>query len=209
MWALAGLIALAVLAGCTGPARTESDADQEAAPSGDSQPATTKAATAAEAAPDPKYHLTLTLDVPDSIAASRLEKLPCDITIRNYGVEFDDMVVMFGQALDRRILIEDEEGNLLSNLDLPEVEEMAPSLRDAAVIGLKSAVTYYGRPPLPLAKEAPPPGSWVYVYVEFDERYPGSVESMCPHLIPMFEEDSIKIWKGPALRSAKKRVRLE
>ena len=208
--ALAGVIASATLAGCNGPARTESDADQEPAPSGDSQPATTKAGEAAERAPDPKYHLTLTLDVPDSIKASRLEKLPCDVTIRNHGEEFGDTVVMFGQALTKRILTEDERGNLLSDLNLPDGDELPrPGLNDAILIRRDSAVRYYDLRPLPLAKEAPGAGSSVYVYLEIDVVSPGAVESMYHHLIPLFEEDSIKIWKGPALQSEKKRVRLE
>ena len=48
------------------------------------------------------------------------------------------------------------------------------------------------------------------VYLEIKPKdSPGGVEGQYPHLVPWFEEDSIRIWKGPALQSAKKRVRLQ
>ena len=122
-----------------------------------------------------------------------------------------DTVAMFGQALWFHILIENEQGDLLSNLDYHEAIEYArPSLMDVLLIPMRSALTLYKLRPLPLVGSTPRRGESVVVYLEIKPKdSPGGVEGQYPHLVPWFEEDSIRIWKGPALQSAKKRVRLQ
>ena len=208
--ALAGVIALTLLAGCTGQARTESDADQEPAPSGDSQPATTKAA-ATEPETQSTGHLVVTLEAPDSIKASRFEQLPCDVSIRNTG-GVGDVVAIFLGAVSFRILTEDGAGNLLSDPDYPDragIEEPRPSLQDLLLVPWGWAVAAQGWRPVPLVGKPLAPGDAVYVYVEITGEEPDLLWSYYGQWIPWLEQESIEIWNGPTLHSEKKRVRLK